>query len=79
MGAVLASPVLLLFWASARTRTASLSALLWLSTVGMRDEEWATVVSSQARQLAPDTMNVVNWDGLRTLKEHQARGDQVCS
>ena len=39
MGAVLASPALLLFWASERTRTASLSALLWLATVGMRDEE----------------------------------------
>jgi phosphatidylglycerophosphatase C len=77
MGAVLTSPVLLLFWASASTRTASLSALLWLATVGMRDEEWTTVVSGQARQLASDTMNVVNRDGLRTLKEHQARGDQV--
>ena len=74
---VLASPVLLLFWASARTRTASLSALLWLATVGMRDEEWAAAVSSQARQLASDTMNVVNRDGLRTLKEHQRHGDQV--
>jgi phosphoserine phosphatase len=43
----------------------------------MREEEWATAVSLQARQLASDTMNVVNWDGLRMLKEHQRHGDQV--
>jgi len=77
MGAVLASPVLLLFWASERTRTASLSALLWLATVGMRDEEWATAIASHARRLASDTMNVVNRDGLRALREHQHLGDQV--
>jgi phosphatidylglycerophosphatase C len=76
-GVVLASPALLLLWASPYTRTASLSLLLWLATVGMSDEQWATAVSLQARQLASDTMNVVNWDGLRTLKEHQERGDQV--
>jgi phosphatidylglycerophosphatase C len=77
MGAVLASPVLLLLWTSARTRTASLSVLLWLATVGMRDEEWANAVSLRARQLTSDTMNAVNRDGLRALEEHQRHGDQV--
>ena len=76
-GAVVTSPVLLLLWASARTRTASLSALLWLATVGMRDDGWAAAVSLQARQLASDAMNVVNRDGLLTLKKHQRHGDQV--
>jgi len=76
VGVVLVSPVLLLLWPSAYTRTASLSALLWLATVGMRNEDWATAVSLHARQLASDTMNVVNGDGVRTLKEHQERGDQ---
>ena len=77
MGAVLASPVLLLLWTSARTRTASLSVLLWLATVGMRDEEWATAVSLRARQLTSDRTNAVNRDGLRALEEHQRHGDQV--
>jgi phosphatidylglycerophosphatase C len=76
-GAVLTSPVLLALWASASTRTASLSALLWLATAGMRDEEWVTAVSLHARKLASDTMNVVNRDGLRALEEHQRQGDQV--
>src|SRR5688572_24411480 len=62
IGVALASPMLLPLWASPYTRTASLSALLWMATVGMREEEWAAVVSSQARQLAADTMNVVNED-----------------
>jgi phosphatidylglycerophosphatase C len=53
------------------------SALLWLATVGMRDEEWVTAVDWQARQLASESMNVVHWDGVRTLKAHQSRGDEV--
>jgi phosphatidylglycerophosphatase C len=77
MGAVVASPVLLPLWVSVHTRTASVSALLWLATVGMRDEEWATAVSLQARRLASDTMNVVNRDGVRAIEEHQRDGDQV--
>lgn len=76
-GVVLISPLLLPLWAGTATRTFSLSVLLWLATVGMRDEEWAAGVSSHARQLAAETTNVVNRDGLRTLREHQERGDQV--
>ena len=77
LAVVLVSPVLLLLWASVHTRTTSLPALLWLATVGMRDEEWTAVVSRHARQLASDTMKAVNWDGVRTIKDHRSHGDQV--
>lgn len=76
-GVVAASPLLLPLWATATTRTASVSGLLWFATVGLGSEQFASFVSAHAQRLASEAGSIIYRDGLRALMAHQQSGDRV--
>ena len=74
---IAASPLLLPLWASAATRTASASGLLWCATVGMRPEELREVILSHAQHLVSSAAPVIYRDGFGAVTAHQQSGDRV--
>jgi phosphatidylglycerophosphatase C len=76
-GVLVASPLLLPLWATETTRPLALWGLLWSATVGLKREEFATLLSRHGEWLASEAESVVHRDGLRALKAHQQSGDRV--